>query len=320
MTKIDTVTGGAGFIGSHLVEALLERGRMVRVLDNFSTGREENLQSARAAAGNRLELVRGDIRDPAAVERAVAGAERVFHLAAMVSVQQSVEDPRLCHDVNVTGTLQVLEAARRGAVRRVVLASTCAVYGDDPRLPKAEDMVPQPQSPYAASKWMNEIYADLYRRLYGVEAVALRFFNVYGPRQDPNSEYAAVIPKFVDRLRHCRHPVIFGDGRQTRDFVYVGDVVAACLAAAEGAGKGGVYNVGSGRRYSLLELVEVLDLVLGTRTKPEFGPPRPGEVRHSVAAVGKIEQELGWRPAVGLEEGLRTMVGGGAGSGGKAGV
>jgi len=308
MTMIDVVTGGAGFIGSHLVDALLAQGRRVRVLDNLSTGREENLADARRSGGERLELNVGDVRDSAAVKETLAGAERVFHLAALVSVQQSVEHPRLCHEVNVTGTLNVLEEACRSEVRRVVLASTCAVYGDEPELPKREEMPPQPQSPYAASKWMDEIYAGLYRRLYGLETAALRFFNVYGPRQDPASEYAAVIPKFVGRMLEGRRPVVFGDGEQTRDFVYVGDVVAACLRATEGAASG-VYNVGSGRRYSLLELVEVLNRVLGTRLEPEHAPARVGEVRHSVASVERARRDLGFEPRVTLEEGLRRMVG-----------
>ncbi len=307
MTMIDVVTGGAGFIGSHLVDALLAQGRRVRVLDNMSTGREANLDDARRNGGERLELTVGDVRDPAAVKETLAGAERVFHLAALVSVQQSVEHPRFCHEVNVTGTLNVLEEACRAGVRRVVLASTCAVYGDDPELPKREEMPPQPQSPYAASKWMDEIYAGLYRRLYGLETAALRFFNVYGPRQDPASEYAAVIPKFLSRMSAGRRPIVFGDGGQTRDFVYVEDVVAACLRATEGAASGGVYNVGSGRRYSLLELVEVLNRVLGTRLEPEYGPARVGEVRHSVASVERARRELGFEPRVTLEEGLRRM-------------
>ena len=238
------VTGGAGFIGSHLADGLVRRADRVRLFDNLSSGAWANV----AALGGEVERVEGDLRDEAAVRRAVDGVEVVFHLGADPSVPRSVADPRTCYDVNVTGTLTVLQAARAAGCRRVVFASSCAVYGDDPALPKREAMAPRPGSPYAAAKLAGEELCGVFARLYGLETVALRFFNVYGPRQDPGGPYASVIPRFVDALRRGERPTIYGDGEQTRDFVFVGDVVAANLrAAAAPNAAGGIYNVASGR-------------------------------------------------------------------------
>jgi len=305
---MDIVTGGAGFIGGHLVRGLLEAGRSVRVIDNLSTGRLENLEGLDERYPRRFEFVEVDIRDRAALAPAFAGASRVFHQAAMVSVQKSVEDPQRCHDINVTGTLNVLEASRQAGAGKVVFASTCAIYGDDPELPKAEAMAPSPKSPYAASKYMDEVYAGLFHDLYDFPVVALRYFNVFGPGQDPASDYAAVIPKFITRMIDGKAPIIFGDGEQTRDFVYVGNIVQANLRAAESAPAGSVLNIGLGKRYSLNELVSILNGVLEKDFQPEYREARSGDVRHSLADVTRAEEAMGFRAQVGFEEGLALTV------------
>lgn len=299
------VTGGAGFIGSHLVEALVARGERVRVLDDFSTGRPDNL----AAVADRVEVIEGDVCEAVLVERAMAGAEVVVHLAAVASVQASLEEPRRVWAVNVGGTLNLLEAARVEGVCRFVFASSAAVYGDQDDLPLREDLPVRPLSPYAASKVAGEALCRAYCASYGLPTVALRFFNVYGPRQDPRSPYSGVISIFVDRMRRGLRPVVYGDGHQTRDFVYVADVVAAVLSAAvREEAVGGVFNVAGGHQTSVLELVEVLNRVLGTRLEPAFAPSRAGEVRHSVADVGRAREGLGWRASAELEEGLRRFI------------
>jgi nucleoside-diphosphate-sugar epimerase len=297
------VTGGAGFIGSHLVAELVGRGCAVRVLDNYSSGRPERL----ARHGAAVEAVAGDVRDAAALDAAAAGVSVVFHLAALVSVVQSVAQPRETYDVNLGGTLNALEAAR-GAGARLVLASTCAVYGDEARLPAREDDPPAPMSPYAAAKLAAEEACRLYARLYGVEAVALRFFNVYGPGQDPASPYAAVVPRFIAALRGGAQPTIFGDGGQTRDFVFVGDVVAALWAAATLPGLAGArLNVGRGEETSVLDLAAGVGAALGAPVAPVFAPARPGELRRSRADVSAFAA-AGFRAAVGLAEGLARTV------------
>jgi len=297
------VTGGAGFIGSHIVRALLAAGESVRVLDDLSTGRADNL------AGLSVDFVRGDIRDAAAVARAVAGVRAVCHHAAMISVPRSVEDPLGSHRVNVEGTLTVLEAARQAGVKRFVLASSAAIYGDEPSLPKSEQSPQRPQSPYAIHKLIGEQYLRLYHDLYGLDTLSLRYFNVYGPRQDPASPYAAVIPLFIAALRDGRRPTIFGDGRQTRDFIYVGDVARANVAALQAPAPGGrVINVAGGRRIDLLELLDTLGRIFGVDPDPLFAPERPGDVRHSVAAVEAAAQVLAFRPVVELPEGLAATV------------
>jgi len=299
------VTGGAGFIGSHLVEGLLSEGWRVRVLDDFSSGCEENL----AGSAERVELLRGSILDSGLLERALRGVEVVFHLAAVPSVPSSVADPIGTNAVNVDGTLAVLEGARRATARRLVFAASCAIYGDDPTLPKSEDLPPRPLSPYALQKLTGERYCQLFTSLYGLEAVTLRYFNVFGPRQDPQSEYAAVIPKFVSACLAGEAPTIFGDGEQTRDFVYVGDVVRANLLAADAAGAPGhVCNVASGRRISLNELYREIAKLTGCAAQPAYVQARPGDVRDSLASLHCAEALLGYRPGFGLRQGLEQTV------------
>jgi len=299
------VTGGAGFIGSHVVEALVERGERVRVLDDLSTGRRENL----AAVAGQVDLVVGDVRDLAAVSQAAAGVDVFVHLAAVASVQVSVENPRLALEVNVTGTLNVLEAARSVGARRFVLASSAAVYGDHTALPLKEELAHRPLSPYAMSKAAGEGLCLAYTASYGLPTVALRFFNIYGPRQDPRSPYSGVISIFVERMRQELPPVIFGDGRQTRDFVYVKDLVEAILLAGEREeAVGGVLNIAGGRETTVLQLAATLNQVLGTDLTPTFGPPRSGEVRYSRGDARRAQEKLGWQATTGLLDGLRALV------------
>ena len=299
------VTGGAGFIGSHLVEALVARGLRVRVLDDFSTGRRENLEAAAGA----VELIEGDIRDSSLVAEAMDGAEYVFHQAAVPSVVRSVREPRLSHSVAVDGTLNVLEAARLSRPRRVLYASSSSAYGDTPTLPKVESMTPQPLSPYAAAKLSAEYYCAVYARVFGVPAVALRYFNVFGPRQDPASPYTGVISVFIRELLQGRAPSIDGDGEQTRDFTYVSDAVAANLLAAEReAAVGEVLNVARGQRTSINRLLGLLCEITGAEVEPRHGPPREGDVRHSQADITKARRLLGYEPQVPLREGLERTV------------
>ena len=310
MSDVFVVTGGAGFIGSHVVERLLREypAAAVRVFDNFSTGAMGNLPFA-AAAGERLEIVRGDIRDLAAVERVVQGASVVFHQAAMRSVPRSVADPLGANENNVAGTLHVLEAARRAGVRRVVYASSSSVYGDRPELPKREDQPPAPISPYAVSKAADEQYAAVWTRLYNVETVGLRYFNVFGPRQDPASEYAAVIPRFILWALRDAPLEIHGDGRQSRDFTYIDNVVDANLLAARAPrASGEVFNVGCGDRIALLDIVERLEKLLGRDLERRHTPPRAGDVPHTLADVSKAQRLLGYVPAVDFDEGLRRTL------------
>ncbi|MEW6349239.1 MAG: SDR family oxidoreductase [Thermodesulfobacteriota bacterium] len=307
------VTGGAGFIGSHLVEGLLERGYMVRVLDNFSTGKRENLAECfdRASTSDgRFQLIEGDIRDAAIVRRAGEGMDAIFHQAALGSVPRSVEDPMTTQQVNADGTLNVLLAAREHGLRRVVYASSSSVYGDTDALPKKEGAEGEVRSPYALTKKSNEEYGRLFHELYGLETVGLRYFNVYGPRQDPNSQYAAVIPLFVRALLAGKRPVIFGNGTQSRDFTFVKDVVDANLKAldAPATACGKAYNVGYGAQYSLLDLLEVLQNLLGTSIEPTFDPPRPGDVMHSRADVTLVREMLGFRAVFTLQDGLSSAV------------
>jgi len=303
--RLYLVTGGAGFIGSHLVEALAERGERVRVLDDFSTGRRENL----AAVADHIELLEGDVADPETVERAVAGCDYVLHLAAIASVQASLENPRRTHQVNVNGTLNVLEAARRASVQRVVFASSAAVYGDHTALPLREELPPCPLSPYAATKAAGEAYCSAFHASYGLPTVALRFFNVYGPRQDPANPYSGVISIFAARIARGERPVIYGDGKQTRDFVYVTDVArAALLVCEQEAAVGDVFNVAGGKQTSVLQLAAVLNQVLDTSLTPTFAPARSGEVRFSQADVRRAREALEWEPQVTLQEGLSRLV------------
>jgi UDP-glucose 4-epimerase len=305
MSRSALVTGGAGFIGSHLAEGLLAAGWRVRLLDDFSSGREANLVHLRGE----LEVLRGDVRDRALVARALGGVEVVFHEAAVASVPRSVAEPERTHDVNVNGTLGLLECARHAGVRRVVFASSSAIYGDAPGLPKVEDMAPCPLSPYALQKYAAERYGQLFHRLHGLETVALRYFNVYGPRQDPNSEYAAVIPRFATAYLTGQTPVVFGDGEQTRDFAFVSDVVEANLLAADAApAVGAAVNVAGGRGISLNELLREMGTLTEVCIAARHEPPRPGDVRHSRADLSRARSLLGWQPRVDLRTGLaRTL-------------
>jgi UDP-glucose 4-epimerase len=301
------VTGGAGFIGSHLVSRLADDGHEVRVLDDLSSGKRENL--AHLSGARAPEVIEADVRSVDAVKRAVEGCEVVFHEAAIVSVPYSVEHPRETHDVNIAGTLNVLCAARDAGVRRVVFASSAAIYGDDPSLPKTEAMLPAPISPYGVEKLTAEHYLRTFTRLYGLETVALRYFNVFGPRQDPSSPYSGVISVFASRILAGKTVGIFGDGEQTRDFVYVGNVVDAnVLAAASPRAVGNVYNVACGNATSLRELAARLGAAAGKTPAIEHLPPRPGDIRHSRADIARARADLGYAPKVTLDEGLSALL------------
>ena len=299
------ITGGAGFIGSNLAHALTARGEPVRILDDFSTGRAQNLSGIE----DRIEILRGDIRDPATAGRAVEGIEVVLHQAALNSNPRCIKEPELTNAVNVAGTLRLLEAARAAGVRRVVYASSSSVYGDTPGLPKIEDMALAPMAPYGVSKLAAEYYCRVFTQVYGLETVSLRYFNVFGPRQHPDSEYAAVIPRFLRRMLAGKQPVIFGDGEHSRDFTPVENVVAANLLAAEtGQGVGEVFNIAGGSPSTLNQLAAWLNQLLGTSLAPVYEPPRPADIRHSYASIQKAERVLGYRPNVQVQEGLRQTV------------
>jgi nucleoside-diphosphate-sugar epimerase len=296
------VTGGAGFIGSHLVEELLRRGTRVRVADDFSSGRRENIPPG-------VEVVEGDLAVRAVARQAVAGCETVLHQAAIPSVPRSIQDPLRSHRANVDATLEVLSAAREAGVRRVVFAGSSSVYGNSAALPKREDMPTAPLSPYALQKLVSEKYCRMFTDLYGLETVTTRYFNVFGPRQQPGSPYSGVISLFIEALVEGRSPAIHGDGHQTRDFTYVGDVVAGVLAAAEAPGASGeVINLAVGGRISLLDLIHTLQGILGRDVPPTFGPAREGDVRDSQADITKARRLLDFRPAVSLQDGLRRTV------------
>jgi nucleoside-diphosphate-sugar epimerase len=299
------VTGGAGFIGSNIVEALVRRGDRVVVLDNFSTGKRENLDGVR----DRIEVIEGSITDLPTVRRAVEGADFVLHQAALASVQRSVDDPLTSNEVNVKGTLNVLVAARDAGVQRVVYAASSSAYGDTEVLPKREDMMPRPLSPYAVQKWVGEQYCKVFSTLYNLDTVALRYFNVFGPRQDPNSDYAAVIPIFVSRLLAGSEPTIYGDGEQSRDFTFIDNVVDANLKGCDGGPKGGaVVNIACGQRYSLNDLYEQIRALVGSSKKARYGPPRQGDVKHSMADIAQARSLLGFEPRVDFATGLRRTV------------
>jgi UDP-glucose 4-epimerase len=299
------VTGGAGFVGSHLAGRLLRLGHDVRVIDNFSTGRRSNL----AALAPGAELVEGDIRSYERASTAVRGCEIVFHLAALPSVPRSVQDPLTSHEANVTGLLNVMLAARDARVRRLVYASSSSVYGANAELPKREEMTPVPISPYGVSKLAGEGYCRAFGVVYGLETVALRYFNVFGPHQDPRSDYAAAIPNFISALMAGRAPVVFGDGDQSRDFTYVDNVVDANVLAMDAPeARGRVYNVACGERVTINELIAELRELLGSDVEPEYRPPRPGEVRHSLADITAARRDLGYEPAVALRDGLERTI------------
>jgi nucleoside-diphosphate-sugar epimerase len=302
------VTGGAGFIGSNLTRALLAAGNRVRVLDNFLTGKRENLAGLADAHGGAFELMEGDIRDRAATRKAMEGVEYVLHQGALPSVPRSVADPVLTNDINVAGTVNVLVAARDAGVRRVVFAASSSAYGDTPELPKRESMTPNPKSPYAAQKLTGEHYMRIFHEVYGLETVSLRYFNVFGPRQDPQSMYAAVIPRFITCVMRGEPPTVYGDGRQTRDFTYIDNVIQANLAAcsAPKAACGGVFNIACGERVSLLDILEIVYDLAGRRVEPRFELSRPGDVRDSLADISRSREIVGYDPKVPFREGLRT--------------
>jgi nucleoside-diphosphate-sugar epimerase len=299
------VTGGAGFIGSHLAAELANRGESVRILDNFATGRRSNLRVLPAE----VEVIEGDIQSYERVNNAVAGCEVVFHEAALPSVPRSIQDPLTSNATNVVGTLNVLLAARDHGVRRVIVASSSSVYGANPSLPKTEDQPTVPISPYATAKLASENYARSFHKVYGLETVTLRYFNVFGPRQDPTSQYAAVVPRFIAALLTGGQPVIFGDGEQSRDFTPVGNVVHANLLAMEAdAAPGGVYNIACGERVSVNRLAAEIGSLLGCEVHPQYVEARPGEVAHSLADVSLARKELGYEPAMRLRQGLERTI------------
>lgn len=305
MNEIWLVTGGAGFIGSHLVESLVRQGRRVRVLDDLSTGLRSNLAHVDPAP----ELIEGNVADAAVVQRAVQGVGAIFHLAALASVQRSIESPADTHRVCASGTLNILDAARRAGVRRVIYAASSSAYGIPAGDVQTENDPLAPLSPYAAAKLAGELYAQSFTAAFGVETVRLRFFNIFGPRQRADSPYSGVIALFAAALSAGRSPTIYGDGQQSRDFTFVSDVVQALTRAAETPGiSGHVYNIGTGRGTSVLDLVAALNRQLGTNIVPQHAPPRAGDVRHSRADISRARKELGYHPAVPFEEGLaRTL-------------
>jgi nucleoside-diphosphate-sugar epimerase len=301
------VTGGAGFIGSSIARALIARGDGVRVVDNFSTGKRENL----ADIASRIELFEGDIRDEQLLARAMGSVDVVFHEAAIASVPQSMREPLENQAVNATGTMRVLESARQAGVRRVLYAASSAAYGDEPTLPKVETMAPAPISPYGATKLAGEVAMQVYARAFGLETVCLRYFNVFGPRQDPQSEYAAVIPKFITAALAGKPLRIFGDGLQSRDFCHIDNVVEANFAAAAADARrvsGGLFNVGCGEAIDLNRVVAILGDILGQKIEPSYEPARAGDIKHSWGDVGAARAAFGFRAGVSFAEGLRRTV------------
>lgn len=296
------VTGGAGFIGSNTVDELIGRGHSVVVVDDLSSGRESNLEAARG----KVEFVRGSITDPDLMRTACHGADYVLHLAARASVPRSVKDPLETNRINVNGTLNVLLAARDARVKRVVYACSSSVYGETPTLPKREDMQPQPASPYGVSKLTGELYGQVFQRVYGLEFVSLRYFNVFGPRQDPGSPYSGVLSLFNAALRDGKPLQIYGDGEQSRDFTYVANVVACNLLACEAEDAAGLaFNVGTGNRYTLNQTLKILQRISGKTAEANYGPPREGDIRDSQADIALARRILGYEPKVDFEQGLK---------------
>ncbi len=299
------VTGGAGFIGSNLVGELVKRREKVRVIDNFSTGKKKNIQEFLP----KIQLVQGDIRNLDAVREVVEGVDFVLHEAALASVARSIKDPLATTKSNINGTLNVLVAAKEAKVKRVIYASSSSVYGDSPNLPKKEEMFPNPLSPYAVSKLSGEYYCQVFYRIYGLETVILRYFNVFGPRQDPLSQYAAVIPRFIKALLNGESPSIYGDGEQSRDFTFVENVVeASILACGKENIAGEVFNIGGGKRATVNHLAKLISRLLKKKAEPTHTDYRPGDVRHSLADIGKAQRLLNYQPKVDLEEGLRRTL------------
>lgn len=298
------VTGGAGFIGSNIASHLVAEGKQVRILDNFSTGRVENL----ASLTGKVEIIDGDIRDYWTVAQAMTDVDYVFHQAALPSVPRSVENPLTSNAVNIDGTLNLLEAARKVGVKKFVMASSSSVYGESEELPKHERMIPSPLSPYAVTKLTNEYYLKVYWELYRLPTVGLRYFNIFGPRQDPNGGYAAVLPKFITAFLEGKTPVVYGDGEQSRDFTYIDNCVAANILAATNKDiVGDYYNVACGAQFTLNDSLEFLRKIMGVDTPAEYRPAREGDIKHSYAAVDKLLAH-GYNPSVGFEEGLKRTV------------
>jgi nucleoside-diphosphate-sugar epimerase len=299
------VTGGAGFIGSHIVERLIKDGQSVRVLDNFATGKRENL----APFGSKVELIEGDLRDPADCRRACAGIEVVFHEGAVPSVPKSVEDPTTSHQANVDGTFNILMAARDAKCRRLVYAASSSAYGDAVELPKREAARPEPLSPYAVNKLVGEYYCRVFSCCYGLQTVSLRYFNVFGPRQDPKSQYAAAIPAFVTAVLHGEPPTIYGDGEQTRDFTFIDNVVHANLLAAKAPRVDGqVINIACGERVSVNQIIRRINELLGKNVAPRYVAERPGDVKHSLADIGEARKLIGFEPVILFDEGLKRAI------------
>lgn len=299
------VTGGAGFIGSNIVEELLKRRQKVRILDNFSTGKRENILPFL----DKIELIEGDIRNYDIVREAVEGVDFILHQAALPSVPRSIKDPIMTNEVNVGGTLNILDAAKNTGVKRIVYASSSSVYGNSDILPKKEDMAPEPISPYAASKLAGEKYCKVFYEVYGLETVNLRYFNVFGPRQDPNSQYSAVIPKFIKLMAEGKSPPIYGDGEQSRDFTFVSNVIEANLLAAHKEGVAGeVFNIACGVRTSVNNLIEGLNKILRSEIQAIYTKPRSGEVKYSLADTTKARKSLGYNPVVNFQNGLRRTI------------
>jgi UDP-glucose 4-epimerase len=302
---VSLVTGGAGFIGSHLVEALLARGDQVRVFDNFSTGKRPNLRQVES----HVEIVDGTVTDPGAIQTAARGVELVYHLAALPSVQRSIQEPGATHAVCATGTLNVLEAARLAGARRVVYAASSSAYGDIPGIVRKEEDPVAPISPYGAAKLAGELYCRCFTKVYGLETVCVRYFNVFGPRQDAHNPYSGVIALFIQMVSAGKQPTIYGDGLQSRDFTYVGNAVQATMkAGAAPAAVGNVYNVAMGGSVTILDLLRALNELLRTQLTPVFAPPRPGDIRNSQADISRARRDLGYEPTVSFYEGLRKTV------------
>jgi len=299
------VTGGAGFIGSNIVEALLQKGYSVRVLDNLSTGRKERLLEFI----DKIELIEGDIRDMKTVEYSLKDIDYILHQAALPSVTRSVENPIETSDCNIKGTLNILDAARRANVKRIVYASSSSVYGNAEELPKKEKMQLKPLSPYAVTKISMEYYFDVFNNVYGIESIGLRYFNVYGPRQNPKSEYAAVIPRFINAILNDEKPVIYGSGEQTRDFTFVGDVIQANLLAMNAKGiSHEVFNTARGESISINKLLEKINSLLGKNIEPVYTKPREGDIMYSLADISKAKERLGYKPEYDIEDGLRETI------------
>lgn len=303
MKKV-VVTGGAGFIGSHLVEELVGRGYRIIILDDLSTGKVENIKDLLDV--EKAEFIKGSIANLPLLRELFRGVDHVFHQAALPSVPRSIENPQASHEVNVSGTLNVLLAARESSVKKVIYASSSSVYGDIPTLPKREDMVPHPLSPYAVTKLTGEYYSQVFHQVYGLPTVCLRYFNVYGPRQDPNSQYAAVIPSFIKRALESNPPIIFGDGEQTRDFTFVKDAVEASILAAE-SDACGLFNIAQGESITINKLARLVISIVGKKMEPVHQEPRPGDIRHSLADISRA-RAFGYEPRYSLEKGLRETI------------